>query len=506
MKKPYLSLAILLLPTLAHAEVLPESIDAATARRITLRDAVRIAVENSLSIVLRKESFAATKESVPIAKGRFEPALKGMYLHTNTDEPPQTAQEGAAGQILHSSSDGWNLGVTQQVPTGTTFELDYGNLRSSSSLGTAIAPIANRSIATLTLTQPLLKGFAFDMKVPYADVLRAELGTEQARQDVLAQCIATVRDTELAYWDVVLSLESYRVQKASRELAKEQLGLTQRQIDAGTLPPSDLITAEATLAQRELGLVQAESDIETAADVLRRVLNLPRSSWMQALLPQDAPRFDEAPTTFDAALAHALKNRPELKQRNIDVDRAKLDVTVAKADRLPQVDAVLSYGLVGQRTSYSGALGQLTAADAPAWTAGVNFSWTPFNVAARAQLRSREASESLAHTSLDQQLLDLNIELRLALRNVATAVRAVRAAEKLRVLTERTLDAEQRKFMTGQSSNFFIQQRQNDLLQAQLSELQALITHQKATTGLRAAEGLLLEDEHIQLDVAKPKR
>lgn len=498
-----LLLFTLLAPAVAHAEELPITMDAATARRLSKRDAITIALENSLAIKLQKQTYAGAREAVPTAKGRFEPVLKGMYLHSDRDEPPSTAQEGAAGQILSSRSDVWSVGVEEQTPLGSRISLDYGNGRAASSFGTAVQPVTNRSTLALTLTQPLLRGFAFDTNIPLADVLRAELSSEDARQDVLGQCIATVRDTENAYWDVVLALQSWRVQKASRQLAVEQLGLTQRQIDAGTLPPSDLITAEATLAQRELGLVQAENDIESNADRLRRILNLPRQTWAQALLPLDVPRFDELPITFEEALSHAVQNRPELKQRHLDVDRAKLGVKVAKNQLLPQVDAVASYGLVGQRDSYSGATKQLTSGDAPAWSAGVNLSWTPLNITARAQLRAGEAAEGAAGTGLDQQILDLEIELRLAIRNLGTAVRAVKAAEKLRGLTERTLDAEQRKFLNGQSSNFFIQQRQNDLLQAQLSELQALIQHQKATTALRAAEGVLLEDERIKLDVAK---
>jgi outer membrane protein TolC len=462
---------------------------------------MQLAVQNNLSITLRRQQLGAARAGVPASKGRFEPAVTGLALHSDTNTPPTTVQEGSAGQVLNATNDTWNLGVSERIRSGTVFGLDFTNARSQSSLGTAVQPLIYRSGVNLKLTQPLLRGFAFSFDVPYVEVLRAEFASERAKQDVLGQLVTTVKETELAYWDVVLALKTYQVQRGSLALGQEQLALTRRQIDAGILPPSDLINAEGTLAQRELGLVQSEANIEQAADVLRKALNLPRHTWTQAILPVDPPRFDDRPVTFEQAVQRALHNRPELKQRQLDIEKAQLDTKVAGTERLPQLDAQLTYGLLGQRSTYSGAIDQLTTANAPVWTASLNLSWTPFNVAANGQLDARRATEGAARTLLDQQLLDLHTEIRAALRALNTAVRAVRAAGNFRVLAERSLDAEQRKFMNGTSSNFFIAQRQNDVAQAQLAELVALVQHQKAVTTLQAAMGVLLEDRSVQLDV-----
>jgi outer membrane protein TolC len=481
--------------------ILPERMAGTTVRKMTLHDAMQIAVQNNLSIVLKKEQFVAAREGIPAARGTFEPAVVGGVQHVNTDSPPSTVQEGQADQLFSLKSDGWNVGVNERILTGATVGVELTSVRTRSSLGNAVQPVLDRSALNLKLTQPILKGFAFSFEVPYADVLRAEFASESARQDVLGQLIATVRDTELAYWDVVLALKSYEVQKASLELGRQQLTLTRRQIDAGILPPSDMINAEGTVAQRELGLVDAEADIAQRADDFRKILNLPKEAWKEPILPLDTPRFDDQPVTCDSALARALKNRPEWKQRHIDVDKAALDARVAASEQLPQLDASFTYGLVGQKTAFRGALDQIASADAPAWTAALNLTWTPFNVTANAKLAAKRATESAARTALDQQLLDVYAELRTAIRALETAIRSVRAAATFRTLAERSLDAEQRKFLNGTSNNFFVAQRQNDVVQAKLAEVAALIRHQKAVTTLKAAMGVLLEDERVQLDV-----
>jgi outer membrane protein TolC len=93
------------------------------------------------------------------------------------------------------------------------------------------------------------------------------------------------------------------------------------------------------------------------------------------------------------------------------------------------------------------------------------------------------------------------MEVRAAFRAVDTAARKVRAAAKQRRLAEGSLDAEERKFMSGQSSNFVIAQRQQDLTDARTNEIGAVIDHEKALVDLWHATGDLLPMRHVQIDV-----
>ena len=483
---------------------LPEGMAVAAVRRLPLSDAIALAVKNNLGIVLVKQQVAIAEQGVEQSLGLFEPTLNASYLHQNADSPPAPLQGAPSGLLLESSNDRWIAGYSQRIRLGTQLDLQWINDRTRSRFDTGLAPLLYRSELRLALTQPLLRGFAFRWEIPNADVLRAEVATERAKQDYKGRVSATIRDTEDAYWDLVQALRSYQVQHGSLMLAQEQLGLTGRQIEAGVLPPSDLINAEGTLAQRQLGLVQAESAVAQSADQLRHLLNLPREDWSAPILPLDAPEFDELSVTFEAALNQALQNRPELAQLKLDLRRAALDLRVASSDRLPQLDASVSYGLVGQRSQYPDTVNQLFSADARAWSAILSFSWTPLNETARAKLEVLRLSERSLRTLQDQTLLDLRLELRTAIRGLDTADRSVRAAAKFRTLAERSLDAEQRKFLNGTSNNFFVAQRQDDLSRARLAELSALIQHRKAATALRAAMGVLLEHRHVELDVRSP--
>jgi len=237
-------------------------------------------------------------------------------------------------------------------------------------------------------------------------------------------------------------------------------------------------------------------------DQLRFLLNLPRAEWVQPLSPVDSPRVQPLSTSFDQALASALERRPELQRQQIEIERAGLDVKLARANRLPSLDASVGYGLLGQRSQYADALEQLTSNDARVWSAGLSFRWTPLNESASAELAMRRLEQQARETELQAQRQALRLELRAALRALSTADRSLAAAAKFRDLAERSLDAEQRRFLNGTSDNFYVAQRQTDLAGARLAELAAVVAHQKATTALRAAMGVLLEDRNVVLDVA----
>jgi outer membrane protein len=473
-----------------------------------LSEAIQLAARQNLGIELQHQQAAVARAGIRWALGRFEPSLTATYGHSNADTPPPVTllQQGIVKSQLNLDSDSWSVGLSTQLPTGTQLIAGWTNFRTlSTARGAALTdPLLYNSGLLFSLTQPLLKGFAFDLAIPRAELLRAQFASRRAALDVRASLIATIKATEDAYWDLLGTLKEYEVRRTCLELARQQQLLSEKLIGSGILPRADLISAESTLAQRELAQIEAEAAIARGADRLRRVLNSPRSEWTRPLLPVDPPRYEEPRMNLDESMAVALKNRPELAQRQIDIERTSLDLRTARADRLPALDVGLSYGLIGQQSNYRGTLDQMVSNNVKAWTAGASFSWSPLMLAARAQVDSRLASQRAAHVLLEQQRLELLAELRDDLREIETAARQIRAAARFRALATRALDVEQRKFQDGTTNNFMIAQRQAELAQAQLAELGAVIRHRKARTALEAAMGTLIEARGVSLDVGSP--
>jgi hypothetical protein len=90
--------------------------------------------------------------------------------------------------------------------------------------------------------------------------------------------------------------------------------------------------------------------------------------------------------------------------------------------------------------------------------------------------------------------------VRNAVRGLDASAKAIVAAVKSRELAERNLDAEQKKFANGMSTNFQVVKIQDDLAIAQAAELQARVFYRQAVAVYRAAVGGLLDSMGIEID------
>ena len=488
-----------------EAPSLPASVDTGAVWRLDLSEALRLAMHQNLGVAIERQSVEIARLGVTVARGGLEPLLTASVGHGSSDSPPITSQQGGAGQIVTSVNEDWALSLAQRLETGTRLAVELTNGRSRSTAGTAVAPLNYRSTVSLSVTQPLLRGFSTDLVVPRLDVLRAELASERERAQLAVAAVDVIERAEGAYWDVVQALYRYDLELRSRTRAEDQLALTHRQIDAGLMPPSDLLSAESTLAQRALQLVQAEQDIEQASDRLRGILHLPREQWARPILPTDAPRFVAQTSRPEDMLAIAIKHRPELAQLDLDLRAAQLAVRQADNDKLPQIDLGVTAALVGQDAGYAGALDQIGRAGAPGYSVVLNMTWTPLRRATGAAADIERARQRIAVVRGEQAVQDVWLAVRDAVRTQRAAALQVTAAARFRELATRSLEVEQRKFLNGTSSNFVVAQRQGELANAQLSELTAVLGHQKATAALLRATGRLLEERHVELAVKRAR-
>ena len=83
---------------------------------------------------------------------------------------------------------------------------------------------------------------------------------------------------------------------------------------------------------------------------------------------------------------------------------------------------------------------------------------------------------------------DAYVRLRDAARNVTTNAKRVDATRSARVLAERRLEAEEKKYQAGMTQNFFVLQAQRDLVIARNNELQALVEYAKSVVNYGAIQ------------------
>jgi len=465
---------------------------------LTLADAVQrtLAHNSDLSIVRLETDVEAAR--VGESRGAYAPVFSTAAGRTRNVTPPSSALLGDTGVDVHD----WfsSTGVRQRVPWGGgVWSVSWDTARTTSTNPFVSFDPNLQSGIQAAFSQPLLKDRPIDAaRRQYVVAKRNRDSSELEFRQAVVQTVAAVKQ---AYWTLKAAIANVGVQQRSLELADELARQNRIRVDAGQIPPLDLVQAEAEVAQRRENLIQARATAGDAEDRLRRLIMDPSDTafWRVSLDPIDTPPEPGMAPEADAAVAAALNERYDLARAANDLENAKTEVAFLGNQRLPDVRIEALYrgnGLGGTEivrtgpfpgivtgtrdTSFGSALGQTFAGDYPTWSLGVTVSYPIGRSSeeagfARAGIERDQAARRLASLQLDAAEA-----IRRAARQVRSTGERVDAARASAALAERRFNDEQRRYDVGLSTTFLVTQAQRDLLQAQVGLLQTMLDHQSA--------------------------
>jgi outer membrane protein TolC len=266
------------------------------------------------------------------------------------------------------------------------------------------------------------------------------------------------------------------------------------------MAPLDVVQAQSEVAGREEGVIVAENDLREAEDTLKRSITPGNDPvmWSQRILPTDRPTAEAYQVDLEAAIKRALDGRTDLQVARKNLERADVDVRYARSQILPQVDLFGTYGGSGVGGTqivrdgfggpvietipggYGDATSQVFGADYPNWRVGFNLSYPILNRSAKAGAAQARLAKEQQEAVLRRLEMTIVSEVRTAARAVETNMKRVESSRAARILQEQRLDAEQKKFAAGMSTNFFVTQAQRDLATAQVAEVRALADYRKS--------------------------
>jgi outer membrane protein TolC len=260
------------------------------------------------------------------------------------------------------------------------------------------------------------------------------------------------------------------------------------------------VAAESEVASREEGVIVAEASLAEAEDAIKRAIfpGHDPEVWALQIAPTDRPTAERVPVNTPAAIQAALENRTDIVAARKNLESATITLSYRRNQTLPSLNLVASYGGAGVGGTqiiregfggpiideipggYGDAAGDVFSFDFPTWTIQMSFSYPIRNRSAQAaSARARIARERNLVTIRRLELL-IATEVRTAARAVETNFKRVESTRAARVLQERRLDAEEKKFAAGMSTNFLVTQAQRDLAIAEVSELRAIGDYRKS--------------------------
>jgi outer membrane protein TolC len=492
----------------------------ASGYRLSLTQALRIALENNLDLIVARKEPRIAAQDVFAREAAFDMSFEASAGTTRSDTD-RTFKDNLGGGSTEGSTraDGLNAAVSwgQKVRFGASYSVSLSTARTDTSfvdLDQRIGFLSQgdvnprNSAVRFDYSMPLLRGFGREVNT--ADVLLARNRLGLAQEDLRLRAHEVLQRVENAYWDLIAARRALEVARESLKLAQDLLDLNRKKVEVGTLAPIEITQAEAGVASREEGVIVAEAAVANAEDNLRRLLGIPPGDplWNVPLVPTDSPSFAEKQVDLEEAIARALERRPELFAARRQMDDARLRKRVALNSTRHGLELNVSLerpvsdqDLRVDILSPPGAppTDQTTDASGLNWRVGVAYTYPIGNRAAKANYAAAALNLEKAEASYRNVEQAVRVDVRAAVRNVESGIKRVQAARANTVLQRKTLEAEQRKFENGMSTSFEVLRIQTDLSNAQLAEIRAVLDYMKALADLERAQGTLLEARGLEL-------
>ncbi len=471
---------------------------------ITLEEVINLALQNNLKISIEQYNPEIKKEDILKAESAFDSTLTNGLFHTFNESDSNTTPTGISSI---------EAGISRRVASGGSYKLAFTTSVSQFN-GTTAATVPDPETGQPVSREIALKNeYANSLQVQYVQPILRNFGTDvnttqikiagTSRDISVSQLRATVIDVltrvKTAYWNLVNAVSDLEAKKQSLQLVYDLVKINEAQVNVGTLAPIEVLQAKAQAASREVDVTAAELAVLNAEDQLKRLLNFSRDDpiWAAAIVPADRPTEEQYPISLQEAIETALANREELKQLQHSIRLQEYSLSFAENQLKPELNLIGKLGVSGKDESYGDALGELSGFKTFGVTVGANFSYPIGNRTAKSgynQARLQLEQQKLSSRDLEQLI---SVDVRVTLRSVDTAYNLIRATRIARELSEEQLNAEQKKFNEGLSTNFQVLDYQDKLTQARTREALAITAYNKALVDLDRATGMTLQRHNI---------
>ena len=361
------------------------------------------------------------------------------------------------------------IGASLLTPLGTDITL-------------TIDPIAEFEVLGLQIRQPLMRGAG--TKINRVSVQSARLNDTSQMLERKQSLMDKITETIQAYRSLIQAQESVKIQRNSLNSRRRDLEAQTALVEAGRRARADLVQQRASVAAAQEQLLSAFNNLAQANSDLLALIDTDRT--FKIVVPDESIEalvFEKlrSPVKLNQEdlLQKAYARRTDYLQANINIDITRLNLIEQKDNLRWQLDATSNIN-VGDDTRVSAAL-ELTQ------TLGDLSPKTAFLSSRINLLQERNNLKDLKQT--------IAIEVTDRIRDVNSNFAEVREARQATKLAQERLNIVRELYRRGRDGIdiFEVTSQQDEVVEAQNTELNAVIDYLNAQTDLEQSLGITLD-------------
>ena len=322
--------------------------------------------------------------------------------------------------------------------------------------------------ATATANMPLVNAQLWEsLKLSGMDV---ELAVEQARSSK----ISMVKQVKQAFYAVLMAQKSYEVVAAVYENAQKNFEKTEQRFNVGKASEVERLRAQVTMMNAEPNVSSAENAVLLATWQLKAVMGINLDTDVHVIGTLN-DYIDEMLSPYVAE--ENLDNNSTLIQLGIQDRMLQSTIRMQKRQYLPTLAASINY-------NYS-AMGDNELRWFPSSTAALSLSIPVFD---GFQKHNAIKQSKVNRNMLALQREDTERNLRIAIRNyndqLALCIKNYQAANATVEIAQKSYDISEKMYQVGKATMIELNDAQVSLVQAQLTQAQAVYNFMVAKASL----------------------
>ena len=445
--------------------------------KFTLDQAMEYAMKNSSDIINTEldleQSEAQIRAQEAALKSRFSLSLN-PFSFSRDEEFDSRFSDWSTRKSKRSSS---TFTISQPITkTDGTLSLRNGFYwqDSSSDAGQGFKNISYYNGLNLSFTQPI-----FTYNRTKLQIRQLELSNEQTYMSYALQKLNLERQVTQSFYSVYqrktsldISTEELKNQEASFQIIKDK-------VDAGLNALEELYQAELNLANSKLSHKNIIVSLENALDSFKEQLGLPLSE--EVTIEVDIPD-KPVEISLEKALETGLKNRTELRQREIGMENALYSLMQTEAQNEFRGNITLSYGITGTDEKLANLF------DAPTKTQTIGFSldiplwdWGE----KKSRIKSSKINIERQKLSYDDQIRAITLSIKQSHRNLANLVEQIFISRQSVRNAELTYEINLERYKNGDLTSMDLNLYQTQLTQIKIGLVNSIISYRLALLDMK---------------------
>ncbi len=438
---------------------------------LTVDRSMDIAVENSPNMQQTELSLVRSQERLNAQRARLRSQMSITLNPFDYEKTNRFDSQTSEWYLNESASSGGTFAINNRIlPTDgeltlvNRFSYDYSFTESAYAVDPINKTFNNRLY--LQYTQPI---FTYNRIRMETETL--ELDYEASLIRYLLMRLSLERDVSVDFYAVYSNQMRLEIAQDDLKNNEESYEIISNKVEGGLLALEELYQAEVNLATSRSGVFNAELTLANRMDQFKVLIGLSLDTTLMIAAEIIA---DTVPVNQELAISHALNHRMELREREIDLEKANFDLIVAKSTNEFAGSVTASFGVQGNSEEFSNLFE--TPTNTPA--IGLTFNIPIFDWGERkSEIRAAEASLQSTQISYEVEQTNIELNIRSVVRNLKNLENQIGIQSKTVENAELAYDINLERYRNGDLTSMDLGLYQNQLSEARMALTNAIIDY-----------------------------